>query len=188
MYNAIEKAIHFMVLAFKGQRRKNENIDKCFHSMSVGMMIRNVTETEDVVVAAILHDIINDTEYGYEEIEEMFGTLVADIVMDLSEDHSNTKWLDRKKEFGERMRNTEDINVINIMVADKLHNLLSDYDLYKKTGDKVWKYSKGTKEENSWLYKECYYLASRKGASEWLLSRYRDILIEYFGDLDEESI
>ena len=55
-------------------------------------------------------------------------------------------------------------------------------------GDKMWKYSKGTKEENSWLYKECYYLAVKKGASEWLLGRYRKILLEYFGDLDEESI
>jgi myo-inositol-1(or 4)-monophosphatase len=188
MYNAIEEAIHFMVLAFRGQRRKNENIDKSFHSMSVGMMIRNVTETEDVIVAAILHDIINDTEYGYEEIEEKFGTLVADIVMDLSEDHSRTKWLDRKKDFVERMRENADINVINIMVADKLHNLLSDYELFQKMGDKVWKFSKGTKEENSWLYKECYYIAKKKGASEWLLGRYKKVLLEYFGDLDEESI
>ena len=69
-----------------------------------------------------------------------------------------------------------------------IKNLLSDYELYQKMGDKIWKYSKGTKEENSWLYKECYYIAKKKGASEWLLGRYKKILLEYFGDLDEESI
>lgn len=186
MYNAVEKAIHFMVLANKGQRRKNENIDKSFHSMSVGMMISNITTTEDVIVAALLHDIINDTEYGYEEIEEMFGTLVADMVSDLSEDRSISKWLDRKKDFVQRMRNNDDLNVINIMIADKLHNLLSDYELFQKNGDKIWKFSKGTKEENSWLFRECYYLAKKKGANEWLMNRYKKVLIEYFGDLDEE--
>ena len=187
MYNSVEKAIHFMVKANKGQRRKNENIDKSFHSMSVGMMIREITKSEEVVVAALLHDIIKDTEYGYEEIEEKFGTLVADIVSDLSEDYSIAKWLDRKKDFIKRMKKNEDVNVINIMIADKLHNLLSDYDLFLKLEDKIWKYSKGSKEENCWLYKECYYIGKNKGANSALLNRYRNILIKYFGDIDEEE-
>lgn len=187
MYNSIEKAIHFMVKANKGQKRKNENIDKSFHSMSVGMMIRNITSSEDVVVAAILHDIIRDTEYGYEDIEERFGTLVADIVSDLSEDMAIAKWLDRKKDFVKRMKTNDDINVINIMIADKLHNLLSDYDLFLKLEDKVWKYSKGSKEENAWLYKECYYIGKNKGANFQLLQRYKNILIKYFGELDEDE-
>ena len=78
MYNSVEEAIHFMVKANKGQKRKNENIDKSFHSMSVGMMIKNTTQSDDVVVAAILHDIIKDTEYGYEDIEEKFGSFISE--------------------------------------------------------------------------------------------------------------
>lgn len=187
MYNSVEEAIHFMVKANKGQKRKNENIDKSFHSMSVGMMIKNTTKSDDVVVAAILHDIIKDTEYGYEDIEEKFGTLVADMVSDLSEDMGLPKWIDRKKDYLKRIRNNGDINVVNIMVADKLHNLLSDYELFTKVDDKVWKYSKANKIENAWFYKECYNIAKKKKANATLLRRYKKILEIYFGEIDEED-
>ena len=62
MYTKVEEAIHFMVKANKGQKRKNENIDKCFHPMVIYSMLREFTDTEDVLVSALLHDIIDDTE------------------------------------------------------------------------------------------------------------------------------
>lgn len=185
MYNKVEEAIHFMVKANHGQKRKNENIDKSFHPMIVYTMMREITTTEDVLVAALLHDIINDTEYGYEEIEELFGTLVADMVSDLSEDQSIAKWLDRKKNYMRRMRNNYDINVINIMLADKLHNLLSHYDNFLRIGDKIWKNTGGSKEENCWLYRESYNIGKKKGADSKLLERYRELLVVYFGDFDD---
>jgi len=185
MYTKVEEAIHFMVKANHGQKRKNENIDKSFHSMIVYAIMRDITMTEDVLVAALLHDIINDTEYGYEEIEELFGTLVADMVSDLSEDKSIAKWLDRKKDYVKRMKNNYDVNVINIMLADKMHNLLSNYDNFLKNGDKIWKNTGGTKEENCWLYREYYLLAKNKNADVRLLTRYRGLLLIYFGDFDE---
>lgn len=185
MYTKIEEAIHFMVKANKGQKRKNENIDKSFHSMTIYSILREFTDTEDVLVSALLHDVINDTEYGYEDIEERFGTLVADMVADLSEDMAITKWLDRKKNYIRRMKSVNDINVINIMLADKLHNLLSNYDNFLKNGDKIWKNLGGSVEENRYIYREIYYIARDKGAYEKLLARYKQILIIYFGDFDE---
>ena len=56
MYTKVEEAIHFMVKANKGQKRKNENIDKSFHSMIIYSMLRDFTTTEDVLVSALLHD------------------------------------------------------------------------------------------------------------------------------------
>lgn len=187
MYNNVEEAIHFMVKAFKGQRIKTENIDRSFHSMIVYTLLRDITDTEDVLVSALLHDVINDTEYGYEEIEEKFGTLVADMVSDLSEDMSIAKWLDRKKDYIRRMRNNNDVMVINIMLADKLHILLSNYNLFLKVGDKVWKTTGGSKDDNRWLYRETYNIAKKKNANKQLLDRYAELLKIYFGELDEEE-
>ena len=187
MYTNVEEAIHFMVKAFKGQRIKTENIDRSFHSMTVFSLVRDITDTEDVLVSALLHDIINDSEYGYEEIEEKFGTLVADMVSDLSEDMSIAKWLDRKKDYIRRMRNNNDVMVINIMLDDKLHILLSNYNLFVKVGDKVWKTTGGSKDDNRWLYRETYNIAKQKGANKDLLKRYAELLKIYFGDLDEED-
>lgn len=185
MYTKVEEAIHFMVKANKGQKRKNENIDKSFHSMIIYSMLREFTNTEDVLVSALLHDVINDTEYGYEEIEERFGTLVADMVSDLSEDMSITKWLDRKKNYIRRLRSNYDVNVINIMLADKLHNLISNYENFLKVGDKIWKNTGGSKEENKWLYRETYNIAKSKNANKDLLKRYKEIVEVYFGEIDE---
>ncbi len=187
MYNNVEEAIHFMVKAFKGQKIKTENIDRSFHSMIVYSLLRDITDTEDVLVSALLHDVINDTEYGYEEIEEKFGTLVADMVSDLSEDMSIAKWLDRKKDYIRRMRNNNDVMVINIMLADKLHILLSNYNLFLKIGDRVWKTTNGSKDDNRWLYRETYNIAKKKGASPKLLQRYAELLKVYFGELDEDE-
>lgn len=185
MYTKIEEAIHFMVKANKGQKRKNENIDKSFHSMTIYSMLREFTDDEDILISALLHDVINDTEYGYEDIEEKFGTLVADMVSDLSEDMAITKWLDRKKDYIKRMKSVNNINIINIMLADKLHNLLSNYDNFTKNGNKIWKNTGGSAEENRYIYREIYYIARNKGAYRKLVARYREILIIYFGDLDE---
>ena len=184
MYSKIEEAIYFVVKAYKGQRIKIENIDKCYHPMVVGTTIKDITGVEDIVVAAFLHDVIVDTEYGYEEIETKFGTLVADIVQDLSEDMSISKWLDRKKDLIKRLRNNFDINVINIVIADKIHELVILYDAFLKQGDKVWKNTSGNKDENCWLYREIYNIGKDAKANSKLLKRYNDLLVTYFGEND----
>ncbi len=186
MYTNVEEAIHFMVKANKGQKRRNENIDKSFHPMVIYSMLREFTTTEDVLIAALLHDAINDTEYGYEELEEKFGSLVADMVSELSEDMSIAKWFDRKKDYIKRMKANYDVNVINIMLADKLHNLISNYDSFLKHGDKLWKNTGGTKDENRYMYREIYNIAKKKNANEGLLKRYREIVTLYFGALEDE--
>jgi len=185
MYNRVENAIHFMIKAHHGQKMKSENIDKSFHAMIVYTMLRDITQTEDILVSALLLDIINDTEYGYEEIEEQFRTLVADMVSDLSEDMSITKWLDRKKDYIRRMRANDDIMITNIMIADKLHILLTYYTPFLKIGDRIWKNTGGSKDENRWLYRETYNIGKTKGANPDLLNRYRNILKVYFGDVDD---
>ena len=185
MYTKIEEAIYFMVKAYKGQRIKIENIDKCYHPMVVYTTIKEITNVEDIATAALLHDVIVDTEYGYEEIEAKFGTLVADIVRDLSEDMSISKWLDRKKDLIKRLKSNYDTNVINIVLADKLHELIIYYDTFLDVGDKVWKNTSGNKEENCWMYREIYNIGKNSKANSNLLNRYKKLLITYFGDLDE---
>lgn len=185
MYSKIEEAIYFVIKAYKSQKIKIENIDKCFHPLMVGNTIKDITNIEDIVVAAYLHDVIIDTEYGYEEIELKFGTLIADMVQDLSEDMSISKWLDRKKDLIKRLKKTFDINVINIVIADKLQELLLIYNLFKKNGDKVWKSTSGSKEENCWLYREIYKIGKNNKANSKLLNRYKNLLVLYFGEDDE---
>ena len=52
-------------------------------------------------------------------------------------------------------------------------------------GDKIWKNTGGTKDENRWLYRELYTIAKKKEANSNLLKRYKEIITIYFGDWDE---
>jgi (p)ppGpp synthase/HD superfamily hydrolase len=187
MYTKLEEALHFVMKCYEGQKRRNDNINRSYQPIVVANMIRNINDIEDVTVAALLHRTIMDTEYGYEEIEEMFGTLVADMVSDLSEYMSIAKWLYRKKDFIKRMKQCNDIDVINIVVAAKLADLLGDYQAFLKRGDKIWKDVGGSKEENAYVYREIYSLAKRKRANSNLLERYKNMIIIYFGEIDEED-
>ena len=182
MYNNEERAIKFIIQAFKGSKNKIDNMEKCFHSILVGLSIKEITNLEEIVTAAYLHNIINYTEYGYEDIEERFGSIVADIVSEISEDWSHPKWLDRKKEFIKRMKQSNDINNINIVIADKIQDLLSYREYYEKKNNKLWKELNASKSDIAWFYRELYNIAISKNANSKLTNRYKKELIYYFGD------
>ena len=71
MYSTFERAHLFMLKAYKGKKFKYTNIEKSFHAVSVALMIRETTTIDDYIIAALLHNIITDTDYGYEEIEAL---------------------------------------------------------------------------------------------------------------------
>lgn len=180
--NNIELALLFMIRANKGKKFKFDDIDKTFHSVCVGnTMMRIKGVTEEYIVAGILHDIINDTEYGYEDIEQKFGKEVAEIVFEISEDMSIAKWLDRKKDYVKRLRKNKDPMILNIVVADKI-NYLKMLDASVKGIDKISKYSGGSITENRYLYREIYNICLNANCDLNLMKEYNSLLIRVFGE------
>lgn len=112
---------------------KKENIDLVFHSVMVGNMLKNINSSEVIVNTAYLHDIIEDTSYTYEDIANKFGKQLADNVSKLSEDKTITNYKERKQEFINRLKNY-DSDLLLVELADKLQNLVSDYELFSKQG------------------------------------------------------
>ena len=103
MYTLEEQAIHFVEKAFAGQKRIKEDIPLSFHSIMVGYMLKDSGYNKEVVLTGFLHDIIEDTEYTYEDIKSQFGKKIADNVLKVSEDVTITDWTKRKEEFFYRM-------------------------------------------------------------------------------------
>ena len=64
MYTKIEEAMLFAFKANKGKKVKINNVDKTFDNIAVYSLMKDICEAEDVLVASLLHDVINDTEYG----------------------------------------------------------------------------------------------------------------------------
>lgn len=181
MYTREELAIKFVIKAFENMKRVKEDIDLSFHSISVGFMLKNIGCSEDVVISGLLHDIIEDTNYDYENICELFGKKIADNVLALSEKNDIEDFMERKMEFINRL-SLQNNEVILIEVADKLHNLLSDYKLWEENGKDGLAVLSTTYEMNKWYYLEMKRLFNEKLQNNSLLERYNDICNLYFGE------
>jgi GTP diphosphokinase / guanosine-3',5'-bis(diphosphate) 3'-diphosphatase len=104
--------------AHEGPRRQDETgID---HPVGVARILQEHEFDEKVVAAALLHDVIEDTDTSPEEIRERFGGEVAGLVREMTEDESIEPYVARKSEH--RRRVARDQRVAAIYAADKIAN------------------------------------------------------------------
>lgn len=79
-YKNLHRAIHDAVVWHTGQDRKYSQIPYVVHPLRVMQIVRSVAEDEDMLVAAVFHDIVEDTPIKIETIENLYGTRVAELV------------------------------------------------------------------------------------------------------------
>lgn len=119
----IEKAFRFSNAAHNGIRRRSGE-PYIIHPIAVAKIVaKDIGLGATSIVAAILHDVVEDTEYRLSDIENMFGEKVAKIVdglTKLSGDFDSRQALTLKKML---MTLSEDVRVILIKIADRLHNM-----------------------------------------------------------------
>ena len=153
MFTKVEEAIMFATKAHQGQKRK-DGTDFICHPMCVGQMIENMGLDDKYVIIAILHDIIEDTRFNYNDIKERFGIEIADAVKGISEDNKIKDYKLRKSAFIDQISKL-DSNILLIECADKLHNLLHDYSVNPNS---LNDYS----ERRRWFYFEMQKLLNEK--------------------------
>tara|TARA_Y200000002_G_C22562175_1_gene612973 strand:- start:366 stop:869 length:504 start_codon:yes stop_codon:yes gene_type:complete len=85
MIDIVERAEQFAVQAHGPQKRKYSGDPYIVHPIEVSEIVKSVPHTNAMVAAAILHDVIEDTEATYDDIVVNFGTLVADLVDELTD-------------------------------------------------------------------------------------------------------
>ncbi|MBC9795690.1 RelA/SpoT family protein [Sinomicrobium weinanense] len=123
----IRKAFDTAVDAHKNQRRKSGEA-YIFHPIAVAKIVASEIGLDATsIAAALLHDVVEDTEYSLKDIEDMFGKTVAIIVDGLTKiSHlSKEKDISLQAENFRKMLLTlnDDVRVIIIKIADRLHNM-----------------------------------------------------------------
>ena len=133
----VEKSIVFAAKAHREQNRKGTDIPYITHPFAVGMLLQKAKCSEEVIAAGILHDTLEDTATYYEDLTENFGVRVADLVVAASEHDKSLPWEERKQHTIDSLKDAsrEEIQVI---VADKLHNLRSIHKDYLANGEIIW--------------------------------------------------
>lgn len=148
----VERAIEFATKAHEGQVRKGTTRPYIIHPLEVGRIVSTLTDDEEIISAAILHDTVEDCEgVTVERLAEEFSDRVAWLVAQESEDKSKS-WYERKSATIERLR-TACYEVRLIGLADKLSNIRGIVKDYQEIGEEVWKKFR-VKDKNTigWYY------------------------------------
>ena len=144
MMNKLEEAIIYATVLYQGKVRKFKGVPFILHPMEVAQILSTMTDDEEIITAGILHDIVEDTDGTLEEIEKRFGERVAFLVSSESEqqypgeDRSAT-WKRRKEGSLQVLKNSRDIGVQMLWLADKLANIRSMASVYSERGEEMWK-------------------------------------------------
>ena len=170
----IEYAIFYATKAHQGQRRKQKDIDMIFHPFTVGMNLQRNGCDEDVVAAGILHDVVEDTKYTFEDIEREFGKEIRDYVYDASEPDKSLPWKIRKAHTIEHVK-TSPLGSKLIVACDKISNLEDALDNIKKFGEDV--VLARNPEEQKWYYMSVYESCiENENKNHPIFVRYKDLL------------
>jgi len=136
----VEQAIKAAAILHQDQLRKGVvPLPYITHLMSVMLILRDYTNDEKTLVAALLHDTLEDTDYTKEELIEDFGREVAHLVETVTEQkyHGDKKlpWVEIKKEYAKQLRRGP-IEAVMISAADKTHNFRTIIDEYYNDHDR----------------------------------------------------
>ncbi len=122
----IEKAYNFAESAHGDQKRVS-GLPYILHPISVACILVNLGMDTDSVVAALLHDVVEDTEISLDDIKKDYGEDIALIIDGLTK-LKKIKYSNREEQQAENLRKmliamSNDIRVIIIKLADRTHNM-----------------------------------------------------------------
>lgn len=151
-----ERALLFATRKHAGQFRKGTPAPYISHLMGVAGLVLEAGGDEDLAIAALLHDVVEDCggEKMLKEVRRRFGKRVAHVVDGCTDTYEDPKppWRQRKQEYIDHLRTADD-DVHLVSAADKLHNsrhILADY---YQDGEVIWQRFNGGREGTLWYYR-----------------------------------
>ena len=153
----IEKAIQFAVKAHEGALRKGTSLPYILHPLEAAAIAARLTEDSEIIAAAVLHDVVEDTAFNLEDIQTEFGHRVAELVNSCTENKrrelpASATWQIRKQETIEHLK-TASHAVKTVVFADKLSNLRAMVTDYLSEGETFWnRFEMKDPHKHVWYY------------------------------------
>lgn len=132
----ILKALQFATKKHEGQFRKGSGLEYVTHTIAVSYLVgkyKTSKKLEHLIIAAILHDTLEDTDTSFIELANEFGPLVASLVLELTNDPEQIKKFG-KLEYQKRKCLGISSYALVIKLCDRLHNI-SDQPTDKMVSD-----------------------------------------------------
>jgi (p)ppGpp synthase/HD superfamily hydrolase len=151
-----QKAFAFAADKHSQQARKASTIPYIAHLMGVASLVLEAGGDEDLAIAALLHDVVEDCGGApmLTEVRRRFGKRVAKVVDGCTDADTYPKgpWLERKEKYIARLKG-EDAGTRLVSAADKLNNVRSILSDYRQIGESVWSRFHGGREGTLWYYR-----------------------------------
>ncbi len=156
-YDIIDRAICFAVEAHRGQKRKDGG-PFILHPLEDAAIVATMTREPEVIVAAVLHDTVEDTAVTPALIKETFGDRVYELVMHETEDKRPSldpaeTWRIRKEETLDTLALTADPAVRMLWLGDKLSNMRALHRQFQTEGEAVFnRFNNKDPHAHAWYY------------------------------------
>ncbi|NJP07447.1 MAG: bifunctional (p)ppGpp synthetase/guanosine-3',5'-bis(diphosphate) 3'-pyrophosphohydrolase [Chloroflexaceae bacterium] len=133
-----EAALVLAARAHRTQLRKGSDIPYFTHVVHVAAILERYGLPEDVVVAGLLHDLIEDTDVPAQQIADQFGERVRDLVLAVTKPDDNHSWEEQRAALVMQVEASNDPHVAALKAADTLHNAQSIVHDLRTDGPVVW--------------------------------------------------
>ena len=152
----LDRAITFAVKAHQGMERKGKGFPYVVHPMEAVCIVATMTNDQELLAAAALHDVIEDTDTTADDLKKEFGERVAMLVEAESDDKTGGSkaetWHQRKQDTLDRLRNA-DLDIKIVALGDKLSNMRAIAHDYAVLGDELWnRFTVKDPAEHAWRY------------------------------------
>lgn len=165
----LKNAIKFAIKThdvYQKQTRKGKDIAYVTHPLTVGIILANAGASEDVIVAGILHDTIEDSvkekKVTVEMLSERFGDVVAKLVLSVTETDKLLSWEERKSDALLHIENFSHESIL-VKSADILSNVTELLDDFARYGEQVFERFSAPKER---------FIANQLAAINTLISKW----------------
>jgi guanosine-3',5'-bis(diphosphate) 3'-pyrophosphohydrolase len=129
-------AYRVAAVAHEGQRRKGRDRPYIEHPLRVAALLREAGFDEEVIAAALLHDVVEDSEMSIEEVAKAFGARVAELVGALTEEGTIEPYEHRKDAHRAQVE-AAGRDAAAIYAADKLSNVRHVRAAYSSKGESI---------------------------------------------------
>lgn len=153
----LDKALIFAIKAHSGVERRGKDLPYIVHPMEAVAIVATMTKDQEILAAAALHDVIEDTEYTEENIRKEFGERVANLVSSETDlvvegKSESDSWKERKLYAIERLAKLDrDAKIVSL--GDKLSNARAMLQDYEELGEELWdKFHVNNPKLHKWHY------------------------------------
>jgi guanosine-3',5'-bis(diphosphate) 3'-pyrophosphohydrolase len=180
--NLVKSALETARRAHAGQlRRGSDGLPFVEHPIAVAEHLARHRYRDEVLAAALLHDVVEKSEIGIDEVRARFGDAVADLVAALTEDETISSYEDRKEEHRWRVAEANPA-ALAIFAADKLTNVTMLREAYELIGEGVSDELKVTLDLKIYIWEADLEMLFDEAPEMPLTNEFADEMVGLWGD------